>query len=95
LELATTTTHETARYAFRSLAAGHEVRVLSRQPRPAGAPAHVGWVTGDLLGGDGLVQAVAGVGVIVHCAGDPFRPRVDVNGTRNLLGAARATGAPT
>jgi uncharacterized protein YbjT (DUF2867 family) len=55
----------------RLLAAGHEVRVLSRQPRPAGAPAHVGRVTGDLLGSDGLVQAVAGVGVIVHCAGDP------------------------
>ena len=78
----------------RLLAAGHEVRVLSRQHRPAGAPAHVGWVTGDLLGSDGLVQAVAGAGVIVHCAGDPLRPRVDVDGTRNLLRAARAAGSP-
>jgi nucleoside-diphosphate-sugar epimerase len=59
----------------RLLAAGHEVRVLSRRPRPAGGPAHVGWLTGDLLGSDGLVQAVADVGVIVHCAGDPLRPR--------------------
>jgi uncharacterized protein YbjT (DUF2867 family) len=78
----------------RLLAGGHEVRVLSRHPRPASAPAGVGWVTGELLGGQGLADAVTGVGVIVHCASDPLRPRVDVDGTRNLLRAARAAGTP-
>jgi uncharacterized protein YbjT (DUF2867 family) len=78
----------------RLLAAGHQVRVLSRRPRPAGGPATAEWVTGDLLSGDGLAGAVTGVEAIVHCAGDPRRPRVDLDGTRNLLRAARAAGAP-
>ena len=78
----------------RLLAAGHQVRVLSRRPRPAGGPATAEWVTGELVSGDGLAGAVTGVEAIVHCAGDPRRPRVDSNGTRNLLRAARAAGAP-
>jgi uncharacterized protein YbjT (DUF2867 family) len=78
----------------RLLAGGHEVRVLSRRPRPAGAPAAAGWVIGELRSGDGLAGAVGGVGVIVHCASDPRAPRVDVDGVRNLLEAARAAGIP-
>jgi nucleoside-diphosphate-sugar epimerase len=34
------------------------------------------------------------VAAVVHCAGDPRRPRVDVGGTRNLLQTARAAGTP-
>jgi uncharacterized protein YbjT (DUF2867 family) len=79
----------------RLLAGGHEVRVLSRRPRSASAPAQVGWGTGDLVSGEGLADAVTGVGVVVHCASDPRRPRrVDVHGTANLLRAARAAGTP-
>jgi uncharacterized protein YbjT (DUF2867 family) len=78
----------------RLLDAGHEVRVLSRHHRPASAPAGAGWVTGELVSGQGLADAVTGVGVIVHCASDPLRPRVDVDGTGNLLQAARAMGTP-
>lgn len=48
-------------------AAGHQVRVLSRRPQPAGAEPG-SWVTGDLRRGKGLAAAVAGVNVIVHCA---------------------------
>lgn len=47
--------------------AGHEVRVLSRK-RPAAAEG-VEYVTGDLATGVGIAAAVAGVDVIVHCAG--------------------------
>jgi uncharacterized protein YbjT (DUF2867 family) len=78
----------------RLLAGGHQVRVLSRRPGPAGTPATVEWVTGELRSGSGLAAAVHGMGVIVHCATDPLHPRVDRDGTRNLLQAARAAGAP-
>jgi len=63
---------------------GADVRVLSR--RAGGEP---GRVQGDLETGTGLVEAVAGVDVIVHCAsaGDWLRPQRDVVQTRNLLAA--------
>jgi nucleoside-diphosphate-sugar epimerase len=51
-------------------------------------------VTGELVHGGRLADAVTGVAAIVHCASDPRRPRVDVDGTRNLLQAARAAGTP-
>jgi uncharacterized protein YbjT (DUF2867 family) len=54
----------------------------------------MGWVTGELLSGEGLADAVTGVEAVVHCASDPLRPRVDVDGTRNLLQTARAAGTP-
>jgi uncharacterized protein YbjT (DUF2867 family) len=76
----------------RLLAADHQVRVLSRRPRPAGTPTAVGWVTGELVSGRGLATAVTDVAVIVHCASNPLRPRVDLDGTRNLVEAARAAG---
>jgi hypothetical protein len=76
----------------RLLAADHQVRVLSRRPRPAGTPTALGWVTGELVSGRGLAAAVADVAVIVHCASNPLRPRVDIDGTRNLVEAARAAG---
>jgi uncharacterized protein YbjT (DUF2867 family) len=78
------------RVVARLLAAGHEVRVLSRRPRPTSTPPQVEWVVGELRSGEGLAAAVAGVGVIVHCASDPRTPRVDTDGTPNLLRAARA-----
>jgi uncharacterized protein YbjT (DUF2867 family) len=76
----------------RLLAADHQVRVLSRRPRPAGTPTALGWVTGELVSGRGLAAAVADVAVIVHCASNPLRPRVDIDGTRNLVEAAWAAG---
>ena len=63
-------------------------------PRPGGALAATQWITGDLVSGDGLADAVAGVAAVVHCASDPRRPCVDVEGTRQLLEAARAAGTP-
>lgn len=72
------------------------VRVLSRRPSgsgPAGLES-VDWVTGDLRSGAGLDRAVRNAAIIVHCATDVRRPRRDVEGTHNLLTAARAAGAP-
>jgi uncharacterized protein YbjT (DUF2867 family) len=48
-------------------AAGHRVRVLSRQAREAADG--IEHVTGDLTSGEGIEAAVAGAEVIVHCAG--------------------------
>jgi uncharacterized protein YbjT (DUF2867 family) len=52
-------------------------------------------ISGDLASGHGLAEAVAGVHAIIHCA-SAYRDggRTDVEGTRLLLQAARADGAP-
>lgn len=73
----------------RLVAAGCEVRVLTRQQRPDGPG--VRHVTGDLVTGDGVPDAVAGVGTIVHCAGGP---KGDDALARTLVTAARSAGAP-
>lgn len=63
--------------------AGRQPRVLSRKRGP-------GLVTGDLVTGAGLEEAVRGVGVVVHAA---TRPGRDVTGLHRLVAAARSTGA--
>lgn len=64
-------------------AAGHEVRVLSRQGRPAADG--VEYVTGDLLKGEGVAAAVAGTEIVLHLAGGQ---KGDDVATRNLVRAA-------
>ena len=80
------------------LAAGHDVRVLSRRAAGrvpgGGAPRGAGWVTGDLRSGAGLDEAAAGAEVIVHCASDFRRPGRDLGCSRNLIEAAKRHGAP-
>jgi uncharacterized protein YbjT (DUF2867 family) len=67
--------------------AGRPVRVLSRH---AGQPAAgVEYVAGDLTSGAGVDAAVAGVGTVVHCAGNN---NGDVAMTRSLLLAGRRAG---
>jgi len=50
--------------------------------------------TGDLSTGAGVAKAVAGAGAVIHCATDPRRWQVDIDGTRRLVEAARAAGGP-
>jgi uncharacterized protein YbjT (DUF2867 family) len=69
--------------------AGHEVRVLTRGHGESESRAR--FVTGDLLTGAGVAEAVEGVDTIVHCAGSN---RGDEVGTRNLVAAARQSGRP-
>src|SRR3989337_1256223 len=79
----------------RLAAAGYTGRGMSRRAGPAaGAPTE--WAQAQIEAGEGLAEAVAGVDVIVHCASSPFRRTrvVDVEGTRRLLGAAKAAGVP-
>ncbi|MFE9772637.1 SDR family oxidoreductase [Streptomyces sp. NPDC005931] len=67
--------------------AGHEVRVLTRHPRPAADG--VEYVAGDLLKGEGVDAAVAGVATVLHLAGGP---KGDDEATRTLVGAASRAG---
>jgi uncharacterized protein YbjT (DUF2867 family) len=71
----------------RLLSTGHAVRLLSRKPSPNEMTCH-----GDLFTGEGLAEAVAGVGTIIHCATSNGHP--DVDGTHNLVQAALRTGRP-
>jgi uncharacterized protein YbjT (DUF2867 family) len=67
--------------------AGHDVRVLSRSPRPAGDG--VEHVTGDLLKDEGIEAAVRGADIVLHLAGGA---KGDDVATRHLARAAAAAG---
>jgi uncharacterized protein YbjT (DUF2867 family) len=66
---------------------GRDVRVLSRHDHESGDG--VAYVTGDLLRGEGIEPAVAGVETILHLAGGP---KGDDEATRNLMQAASRAG---
>jgi uncharacterized protein YbjT (DUF2867 family) len=67
-------------------ARGARTRILSHSGR-------AGTIRGDLLTGEGLEQAVAGAGTVVHCASSPTKThQVDVEGTHRLLQAAGRAG---
>ncbi|MBO0681681.1 MAG: NAD(P)H-binding protein [Candidatus Dormibacteraeota bacterium] len=68
---------------------GADVRVLSRRRQEADAG--VDYVVGDLSTGVGVEAAVAGVGVIVHCA---TSNKGDVEATQHLVRAATGVGKP-
>jgi uncharacterized protein YbjT (DUF2867 family) len=70
---------------------GAQVRVLSRRPAPA-EPGLAARVTGDLRSGRGIEPAVAGTGVIVHCA--TGLGRGDVDAARHLIDAALRAARP-
>ncbi|WP_439692578.1 NAD-dependent epimerase/dehydratase family protein [Curtobacterium sp. SP.BCo] len=76
--------------------AGHEVRTFQR--RPSGVPG-VSDVLGTMTDGAAVARAVSDVDAVVHLAakvslaGDPADfARVNVDGTRTLVDAARAAG---
>lgn len=74
----------------RLTAAGYDVRVLSRRPKPSNWAAGVAWAQADLDSGVGLETAVSGADQIIHAATlpQPFKSAnhaVDVAGTARLL----------
>jgi len=71
----------------RLLAQGRPVRVLSRT---AHTPGEHGWAVGDLVTGEGVDAALAGVGSVVHCA--TSNGKRDVEATRRLADAAGRAG---
>ncbi|MET1034188.1 MAG: NAD-dependent epimerase/dehydratase family protein, partial [Arthrobacter sp.] len=78
-------------------ARGHRVRTFQRRPPAAGG---VDTVLGSLADADAVARAAEGVDAVVHLAAkvsfagawDEFRS-TNIDGTRTLLGAARAGGA--
>lgn len=70
--------------------AGHIVRIMSRQPRPANLAPGLEWATADLGTGVGLAEAVVGIHEIINAASSPReRTReVDVEGTGKLVQVA-------
>lgn len=72
----------------RLVAAGEQVRALSRRRRGGGGAE---WVVGDLRSGRGIDTALAGCDVVLHCATDY---RHEVATMRTLVEAARWTGNP-
>lgn len=68
-------------------AAGCRVRVLSRRHHPPGDGLE--YVTGDLLAGERIEPALAGVETVLHLAGGP---KGDEQATRNLVRAASRAG---
>jgi uncharacterized protein YbjT (DUF2867 family) len=69
------------------MAAGCQVRVLSRRP-PAAAISPATWVEGDLRRGTGLAEALEEVATVVHCA----TGRRDTAMTGQLVRAAEQQG---
>ena len=70
------------------VAAGHQVRVLSRDPsRASVATSGMNLLRGDLRDPASLHEALSSAEVVVHCASDVRSAHdVDVAGTANLLG---------
>ncbi|MCL4242210.1 MAG: NAD(P)H-binding protein [Dehalococcoidia bacterium] len=86
------------------LGAGHQVTVASRsKPEKDPIDSRARWVRGDVTEPGGLVEALAGAGAVVDAVQFPNSPmenprkgftfeRIDLQGTRNLVDAARTAG---
>ncbi|MGK6356406.1 NAD-dependent epimerase/dehydratase family protein [Sphingomonas sp. DT-207] len=76
--------------------AGHHVRALTR--REQAERANIAWVRGDLDATDALAELCSGADAVIHVAGVVNAPdregfaRGNVEGTRNMLDAAKGAG---
>lgn len=81
----------------RLLAEGERVRILARKPRPTISP-QAEFVPGDITKPETLPRAMVGVTAIYHLATIPKEKgretfaAVNVEGTRNVIAAAKAAG---
>lgn len=72
--------------------AGYTVRILSRKPRSPNADSKYEWAQGDIVAGEGIAEALAGVDLVVHAATNPPTGKGDAEATRNLCAAAKEAG---
>jgi uncharacterized protein YbjT (DUF2867 family) len=75
-------------------ATGYRVRIMSRKLQPPNVLSTTEWAQADLATGQGIVDAVTGIDVVVHAASSPFKHtrQIDINGTRLLLEQAQDAG---
>ena len=75
-------------------ATGYRVRIMSHKPQPPNLLSTTEWAQADLETGQGIVDAVTGIDVVVHAASSPFRHtrQIDIDGTRFLLEQNRVAG---
>jgi nucleoside-diphosphate-sugar epimerase len=79
-----------------ALAAGHQIRALTRREQPERDG--ITWVRGDLDARDALRALCQGADAVIHVAGVVNAPdaagfaRGNIDGTRHMLEAAKATG---
>lgn len=79
---------------------GKQVRAMYRSAKPAGSPAGVEWVQGDILDVVSLEEAIKGVDQVYHCAAVvSFNPkkrkalhRTNIEGTANVVNACLDAG---
>src|SRR5690349_18216283 len=84
----------------RLVAGGHEVRALRRGPVEGARRPGVEWMLGDVLEPASLAAAARGCEAVIHTAAlitlrrseFSHQREVNVDGTRNMLAAARAAG---
>jgi NADH dehydrogenase len=80
------------------VAAGHEVRLVARGQRRPARLEGVAFHRADVVSGEGLAEALAGCGVVVHLAavirqrGRQTFDRVNRQGAENVAAAARQAG---
>jgi uncharacterized protein YbjT (DUF2867 family) len=74
--------------------AGHDVRSLSRHRPTTPTAVGVNHVVGDVVSGDGLTEACAGIDTIIHTATSPRASgKAEVIGAANVARAAAHVGA--
>ncbi|WP_404333694.1 NAD-dependent epimerase/dehydratase family protein [Sphingomonas sp. MMS12-HWE2-04] len=79
-----------------ALAAGHQVRALTR--RPQAERAGISWIEGDLANTAALASLCVGADAVIHVAGVVNAPdragfaAGNIDGVRNMLGAAQGAG---
>lgn len=72
--------------------AGYAVRLMSRRSQPSPLAPGLSWAQADLVTGQGVAAAVAGVDIIIHAASNPVKTQAtDLSGTERLLAAAQGT----
>jgi uncharacterized protein YbjT (DUF2867 family) len=83
----------------RLLSEGHTIRALVRDPAKAPRQAGVEWIAGDVVEGSGLEEGIDSCEAVIHLVGiivekgkNTFE-RVHHMGTRNVVQAARRSGA--
>jgi len=72
---------------------GYTARIMSRQQPPLQLSPSTQWVQANVTTGQGLIEAMSGIDVLIHAMTDPAHAKqIDVDGTRRILEKAHDAG---